>query len=211
MGEADRFDPVSRMARKVGSVGAETADRLRTAAVSLFARYGYAAVSMRQIAREIDVQAGAIYNHFPTKQHLLRGLMVDHMERLLAAYEAQADTDLSPAQALIAFIRFHIRYHDKCGDEVFISYMELRNLEEDNFEEIETLRNRYEDKLRSILKRGADAGVFRIVDLHVATMAILAMLIGIIGWYDSRGRLTLAEIEEFYIDMIAGAVGLKEL
>ena len=27
------------------------------------------------------------------------------------------------------FVRFHIRYHLKRADEVFISYMELRNLE----------------------------------------------------------------------------------
>ena len=201
---------MGRMARKVGSVGSETADKLRTAAVSLFARYGYAAVSMRQIAREIDLQAGAIYNHFPTKQHLLRGLMVEHMQRLLAAYDAQVETDLAPAEALIAFVRFHIRYHDRCGDEVFISYMELRNLEEDNFTEIEGLRKRYEGKLRRILKAGADAGAFRILDLHVATMAVLGMLIGITGWYKSGGRLTLAEIEEIYIDMIAAAVGMKE-
>ena len=125
------------MARKVGSVGAETADRVRLAAVSLFARYGYAAVSMRQIGREIGLQAGAIYNHFPTKQHLLRGLLVEHMERLLATWDSARDESLPPREALIAFVRFHIRYHMQCGPEVFISYMELRNLEEHNFIEVE--------------------------------------------------------------------------
>lgn len=198
------------MARKVGSVGAETADKVRLAAVSLFARYGYAAVSMRQIAREIDLQAGAIYNHFPTKQNLLRDLLVEHMERLLNAWGQQEDKNLAPAEALIAFVRFHIRYHVRCGDEVFISYMELRNLEEDNFAEVETLRRRYENNLRHILDAGSANGVFRIGDLHVATMAIIAMLTGITGWYRLDGRLSLEEIEEFYIGMIAGAVGMKE-
>lgn len=198
------------MARKVGSVGAETADKVRSAAVSLFARYGYAAVSMRQIAREIDLQAGAIYNHFPTKQHLLRDLLVDHMERLLQAWEGQEEQDLPPAEALIAFVRFHIRYHVQCGDEVFISYMELRNLEEDNFVEVEALRRRYETNLRQILSEGAKEGVFKIGDLHVATMAIIAMLTGVTGWFRRDGRLSLEEIEEFYIGMIAGAVGMKE-
>ncbi len=198
------------MARKVGSVGAETAEKVRHAAVSLFARYGYAAVSMRQIAREIDLQAGAIYNHFPTKQHLLRGLLVEHMERLLKAWDEQEDPSLAPAEALIAFVRFHLRYHVKCGDDVFISYMELRNLEEDNFAEVEQLRRRYEIKLRRILEAGSAAGVFRVGDLHVATMAVIAMLTGVTGWYRYDGRLSLQEIEELYIDMIRGAVGMKE-
>ncbi|MCY6380023.1 TetR family transcriptional regulator [Hoeflea prorocentri] len=198
------------MARKVGSIGAETADRVRLAALSLFARYGYAAVSMRQIGREIGLQAGAIYNHFPTKQHLLRGLMVEHMERLLTAWEAERDDNLPPREALVAFVRFHIRYHVKCGEEVFISYMELRNLEEQNFVEVEELRRRYEHSLRSILEAGTEARVFTVSDPRVATMAVIAMLTGVTNWYRTDGRLSLDEIEELYVRMISGAVGMKE-
>tara|TARA_R110000751_G_scaffold189187_3_gene295203 strand:+ start:21518 stop:22117 length:600 start_codon:yes stop_codon:yes gene_type:complete len=199
------------MARKVGSVGAETADRVRLAAVSLFARYGYAAVSMRQIGREIGLQAGAIYNHFPTKQHLLRGLLVEHMERLLATWDSARDENLPPREALIAFVRFHIRYHMQCGPEVFISYMELRNLEEHNFIEVEELRRRYEMNLRNILANGRADGVFSISDPPVATMGIIAMLTGITNWYKEHGRLSLEQIEELYIGMIVGAVGMKEI
>ncbi|MGB0508292.1 MAG: TetR family transcriptional regulator, partial [Pikeienuella sp.] len=43
------------MARLAGSVGKETAERIRQSAVGLFARHGYAAVSMREIAGEVGV------------------------------------------------------------------------------------------------------------------------------------------------------------
>ena len=198
------------MARKVGSIGAETADRVRLAALSLFARHGYAAVSMRQIGREIGLQAGAIYNHFPTKQHLLRGLLVEHMERLLSAWEDNRDDGLPPCEALIAFVRFHIRYHVQCGEEVFISYMELRNLEEQNFQEVEELRRRYEHSLRGILEDGVEANVFTVSDPRVATMAVIAMLTGVTNWFKPDGRLSLDQIEELYVGMISGAVGMKE-
>lgn len=198
------------MARKVGSIGAETADRVRLAALSLFARHGYAAVSMRQIGREIGLQAGAIYNHFPTKQQLLRGLLVEHMERLLAAWDGERDGNLPPRAALIAFIRFHIRYHIRCGEEVFISYMELRNLEEQNFVEVEELRRRYEKSLREILEAGVRENAFTVSDPRVATMAVIAMLTGVTNWYRPDGRLSLDEIEELYVGMISGAVGMKE-
>ena len=198
------------MARKVGSIGSETADKVRLAALSLFARYGYAAVSMRQIGREIGLQAGAIYNHFPTKQHLLRGLLVEHMERLLAAWDSTRDDNLPPREALVAFVRFHIRYHVQCGEEVFISYMELRNLEEDNFHEVEELRQRYERSLNDILDQGVADGVFTVGDPRVATMAVIAMLTGVTNWYRPDGRLTLDQIEALYVRMISGAVGMKE-
>ena len=198
------------MARKVGSVGSETADKVRLAALSLFARHGYAAVSMRQIGREIGLQAGAIYNHFPTKQQLLRGLLVEHMERLLEAWDCHKDDSLPPRDALVAFVRFHIRYHVQCGEEVFISYMELRSLEEENFQEVEALRQRYEKNLRDILKKGVAAGVFTVGDPRVATMAVIAMLTGVTNWYRPDGRLSLEQIEELYVGMISGAVGMKE-
>jgi AcrR family transcriptional regulator len=70
------------LARTAGSVGVETAQRVREAALKLFAARGFAAVSMREIAGEVGVQAAALYNHFPNKQALLADLMRAHMEEL---------------------------------------------------------------------------------------------------------------------------------
>lgn len=40
-------------------------------ALELFARYGYAEVSMRQIAKAAGIAVASIYNHYPSKQELL--------------------------------------------------------------------------------------------------------------------------------------------
>lgn len=196
------------MARTVGSSGSETAARLREAALGLFARSGYAAVSMREIAGAVGLQAGALYNHFPTKQDLLVALMREHLEGLIADWEEQAEPKLPPAKALERFVRFHIRYHLERPDALFISYMELRSLEPQNFAQIEKLRRRYEAHLRDILECGRRAGAFRIEDAPIATMAIIAMLNGLTTWYRSGGRLALTEIENIYIGMVARSVGL---
>jgi len=72
------------MARTTGSIGKETEKRVLKEALSLFARHGYAAVSMRQIAGECGIQAGALYNYFSTKQSILYGLMSAHMNDLFS-------------------------------------------------------------------------------------------------------------------------------
>jgi len=72
------------MARRSGAKGARTAQEVRQAALRLFAEQGYAAVSMRQIAREVGVQVGALYLYTPDKQSLLADMMIDHLEALLA-------------------------------------------------------------------------------------------------------------------------------
>ena len=115
------------MARTQGSHSDITGPRIQRAALSLFARHGFAAVSMRQIAGEVGVQAGALYNYTPDKQSLLYELMRSHMEELLAARAAEP-ADPSPLARLENFTRHHIRFHIERPDEVFIAYMELRNL-----------------------------------------------------------------------------------
>lgn len=193
------------MARTQGSHSGITGPRIRKAALSLFARQGYAAVSMRQIAAEVGVQAGALYNYTPDKQSLLYQLMHDHMQHLLSTFDAlEAAPD--PTEALRRFVGFHIRFHLERPDEVFISYMELRNLTPANFAVIERLRREYEDKLERILKAGNLSGQFSIADTKIATLAVIAMLNGVMTWYRVQGRLSLDQVEGVYWDMVRRSV-----
>lgn len=110
------------MARRSGSNGEQTARDIRAAAERLFARSGYAAVSMRQIAQDVGVQVGAIYLYTPDKQTLLASMMLDHLEELLSAWaEARPEESLRPGARLDAFVRFHIRHHLARVDAVFIA------------------------------------------------------------------------------------------
>ena len=197
------------MARKTGSHSETTGPRVRAAALKLFARHGYAAVSMRQIAAEVGVQAGALYLYTPDKQSLLAELMVAHMEDLLAAWAAQPQPS-EPRAALDAFARFHIGFHLDRPEAVFIAYMELRNLVPENFARVEALRHRYEDGLEAILRRGVEAGLFRVPDTKLATMALIAMLTGVTNWYREGGRLGRDRVAGIYAGMALRAVGAAE-
>ena len=177
---------------------------MRAAALRLFARGGYAAVSMRAIASEVGVQAGALYNYTPDKQTLLFELMRTHLEDLLAAAPMRGGT---PLAQLEDFVAFHIRFHADRPDEVFIAYMELRNLTPGNFAEVERLRRTYEDRLETILKQGVESGAFRVADTKIVTLAIIAMLTGVNTWFRDGGRLSLDEVVTQYWDMVRKAVG----
>ena len=193
------------MARKQGSHSDITGPKVRDAALRLIARDGFAAVSMRQIAAEVGVQAGALYNYTPDKQTLLFDLMREHMEDLLATLDRAVLGD-DPMERLEAFTRFHIRYHLPRRDEVFVSYMELRNLTPENFAAVELLRRRYEDVLEGILINGCVRRVFEVSDTRVATLGLIALLTGITNWYRSGGRLGIGEVERIYWDLVRKSV-----
>ena len=188
------------MARKTGSHADITGPAIREAALRLFASSGYAAVSMRQIASAVGVRAGALYLYTPDKQTLLFDLLHDHMKSLINAW-ARTSAKGTPVERLEAFVRFHVDYHFDRSDEVFLSYMELRNLTEANFTRIEELRRAYEAELEAILDDGCKSGDFRLADVRVSTMALIAMLTGVMTWYREDGRLSRAHIQRIYWTM----------
>ena len=198
---------VAAMPRTPGSTAASTGPRVRAAAMTLFARHGYAAVSMRRIAAEVGLQAGALYRYTPDKQALLFELMRTHMAEVLEGWAA-APRGEGPVGELAGFVRFHIGFHIDRPEAVFVANMELRNLSPENFAEIEGMRRAYEAELEAILAEGQAAGVFAVPDLRLATLAVIAMLTGVTAWYREGGRLSRAAVAEIHVDMVLRAVGV---
>jgi AcrR family transcriptional regulator len=191
------------MGRNAGSSGPRTAAAIRRAGLRLIYRRGYEAMTLRELAAEVGIQAASLYNHIRTKQDLLFDLIREHMETLLA----QTDTALAEAPAgsmerLRAFIAHHVIYHLKKKQEVFVANFELRALEPQHYATIVTMRRAYEQKLIALLDVGVAKGEFEIRDTRITAYAILAMLTGACTWYKPEGRLTEAEVVELHTDMV---------
>jgi AcrR family transcriptional regulator len=193
------------MARKTGSHSQITGPRVREAALRLIARHGFAAVSMRQIAAEVGIQAGALYSYTPDKQTLLFNLMREHMDALLNDWAAVQKPEGGMAQ-LESFARFHMGYHLPRPDLVFISYMELRNLSPENFAVIEQLRKTYETEVELILKRGQEDGSIATQDAKITSLAIIAILTGVSTLYRQDGRLPETAVADLYWDLVRKSV-----
>ena len=189
------------MPRTIGSYAQNTRTLVRQSAERLFARHGYAAVSMRQLASDVGVQVGTIYNYTKDKQALLFAIMSEHMTELLQAWSREGQT-IDPIDQLSQFLNFHLDYHLARRDAVFIAYMELRNLDAANFAQIETLRRQYEDALERILIAGKNAKAFDIADTRITTLAIIGMLTEVVTWYRPDGRLKLDEVKSRYREMV---------
>ena len=189
------------MPRTIGSYSQNTRTLVRRSAERLFARHGYAAVSMRQLASDVGVQVGTIYNYTKDKQALLFAIMSEHMTELLQAW-SRGGQSTDPIDQLTQFLNFHLDYHLARRDAVFIAYMELRNLDAANFAEVETLRRQYEDALEQILVAGKNAKAFDIADTRITTLAIIGMLTEVVTWYRPDGRLKLDEVKSHYREMV---------
>ncbi|MBZ9669436.1 TetR/AcrR family transcriptional regulator [Mesorhizobium sp. ES1-3] len=195
------------MARTTGSDGERTEAAVRDAAVTLIARHGYEAMSMRQLAAEVGVQAAALYRYFPTKEDLLFTLMREHMQGLREAWKQARPAGADPAWQLAAYVRNHIAFHIERRHATHVSNMELRSLSPDRLTQILRMRTAYEKELRSILRDGAEAGVFQIEDTGLTAMALIQMMTGVIVWFRPGERLSIAEVTATYLSMTMRLVG----
>ncbi|MEZ4728347.1 MAG: TetR/AcrR family transcriptional regulator [Caldilineaceae bacterium] len=61
-----------------GSKGQQTRERLLEAALQQFVANGYHGASMRQIAESAGLALGGIYNHFSSKEEILKAVILAH-------------------------------------------------------------------------------------------------------------------------------------
>jgi AcrR family transcriptional regulator len=197
------------MARTTGSDGEKTEAAIREAAAGLIARYGYEAMTMRQLAAEVGVQAAALYRYFPTKEELLSTLMREHMEALAAAWEEVRPGTGDASALLSAFVENHIAFHVARRHSTHVSNMELRSLSPERLTNMLKLRTAYEKELRAILRQGAESGAFSIEDTGLTAMALIQMLTGVIVWFRPGERLSLAQVTATYLSMTMRLVGAR--
>lgn len=99
------------------SKGEQTRQEILAAAQRLFLSQGFTATPMRQIARQVGITPGAIYNHYPGKDQLFTAVLqnaapYDELFALWDRMEADSAEDLvrQMFRAALAFVTDHQDY-----------------------------------------------------------------------------------------------------
>jgi len=185
-------------------------EKILAAAIQFFAEFGYHASTMRDIARVAGIQAASIYYHYANKQALLVEIMDTHMHNLNANLERIVRKQAPIRQRLHEAIANHIRLHTTYKAEFFIIDTEIRALEGENRASILALRDRYESLLQELLREGMQQGIFRRLDIKVASYALIAMCTEVATWFRPEGRLIVQQVVDIYTQMISEGLLLEE-
>ena len=76
--------------------------------LALFAERGYGSVTMRQIARELQVSTGTLYHYFPSKEGIFIQLIQELCEKDIDTFFAQAPASESLRERLQAVTNFFL-------------------------------------------------------------------------------------------------------
>jgi AcrR family transcriptional regulator len=100
MASAEPGEPdLSRRERKKAALRR----RILECAVELFEEQGFAATRVAEICERADVAHKTLFNHFPSKQDLLREIAAESLDQLLADIEEARKTPGTTAQRLLHF------------------------------------------------------------------------------------------------------------
>ena len=113
-----------------------------------------------------------------------------------------AQEPASIEQRLHEAIANHIRLHTTYKAEFFIIDTEIRALEDEQRGAILALRDQYEILLQGLLREGMEQGIFRQVDIKIASYALIAMCTEVATWFRPDGRLSVQQVIDIYSQMI---------
>jgi TetR/AcrR family transcriptional regulator, cholesterol catabolism regulator len=172
-------------------------------ASELFRANGYAATSIRDIARALDIQGASLYAHVASKEDLLWAIV----DRAASAFEQAADlavdeTDNADAvERLAALVEAHVEVATADPERSSVFVTEWRHLSADRRAAIASRRDAYEASFRTTIEEGVAVGAFRSTDAAIATTFILTALNGIATWYRPDGRLSADRIADHYVEL----------
>ena len=98
----------------------QTRERILAAARSLMAGgRGLDSLGLREVARESELAATSLYNHFPDMEALGLALIASCCFRLRSAmeYERRSMIEIGPAQAVKELVQRFVRYLDENGND----------------------------------------------------------------------------------------------
>ncbi len=182
-------------------------ERVRAAAVKLFATKGFHGTGIRDLAQEAELSSASLYHYMGTKEDLLAEIMRTALNRLLgAAREAIADST-DPVRRMRSLVAVHVLAHAVGPAETRVVDNEVDVLSPAARAPVVALRDDYERLWAAAIEDGVGAGVFHTAHPAVTRLALLEMCSGVARWYSPQGALTLEELAGHYAGLVLRALG----
>lgn len=173
------------------------------AAADLFARQGFGATSLDDIASTLGVTKAALYYHVKNKEEILRLIYLNVLTLAEEPLRRIAESDLPPAEKLRRAIEHHATLSADRSPIMIVFYREQPHLTGPFAREIIIRQKDYERSFEQIILQGQQTGAFQpAIDPKIATFGILGMCHWLSQWYRPDGQYSPQQIAEMFTAMV---------
>ncbi|MEO6168913.1 MAG: TetR/AcrR family transcriptional regulator [Chitinophagales bacterium] len=171
-------------------------DQITQIAQNKFREKGYRAVSMRELADHVGIEAASFYNHFDSKESILKEICFRMADEFFKGIELVINEEKLSDKILEKAIKSHIKVITANTDASAVFFHDWRYLSEPFLSEFKELRRNYENIFRKIIKEGMSNGTFDKLDETFTVLTIFSSLNWVYEWYDPSGKFTPDQIAE---------------
>lgn len=157
---------------------------------------GYAATSVRDIAKALEMEPASLYSHFKSKEDILKITCFEMADKFELAVKEVNDIYFNAEEKLRMAIKLHVEILTQNLDSAIIFIRDWRNLTGKSLEQFVAKRNVYEEGFREIVQTGIDEGVFKETNKKFAALTILSSVNWIVEWYQPDGKLNAEQIAD---------------
>ena len=152
------------------------------AVINLAAEQNPSDITTTAIAQRMGLTQGALFRHFPTKDAILEAVMTWVAERLLSRVGRAAQNVTSPLAALEAVFMAHIDFVSEHPGVPRMLFGELQRPGETLPKRmVQTLIQRYGERLRHLLERGKAIGELDAnLDIEAASVSFIGSIQGLV-------------------------------
>jgi len=188
-------------------VALTTEQRVRRAAVKLFAGKGFHGTGIRDLAQAAKISTASLYHYMGTKEDLLTAIMHESLQRLLQGARQATGDVTDPHERLATLVALHVLTHGLRPAETRVVDHEIDALTPARRRLIIRLRDEYEELWSAAIADGVASRAFSVEEPAVTRLALLEMCSGVARWYSPRGPLGLDELAAHYAQLALRMLG----
>jgi TetR/AcrR family transcriptional regulator, cholesterol catabolism regulator len=171
-------------------------EQIYEAASTLFSQRGYHSTSVRDIARELDLQGGSLYAHIASKEDVLWEIVNRAAASFQTTVAPLVELDLPAAERLRLMIHAHVGVVVGQLNHAAVFFQDWQHLSEPRRGEVRALRDNYEVHFRRVLADGIADGAFAQRDPKLASIFMLTALNALPSWFRPAGARTADDVAE---------------
>ncbi len=179
------------------------------AAADLFARNGFGATSLDDIAAVLDATKGALYYHVKNKEEILRLIFLTVLNVSEEPLQHIVEADLPPLEKLRHAVEHQAAVAADRSPAMIVFYREHPHLTGPFATEIILRKKAYEQHFEQIIEEGQITGVFKLnIDPKIVSYGLLGMCNWMSQWYRPNGQFTHQQISTMFVNMIVNGLSL---
>ena len=174
---------------------------LRTA-TTIFCEKTYHGTTLKDIADAVGMLKGSLYYYITSKEGLLADIILDAMKTLAVGLVRVENSDLDPGERLREIVREHVKFNARYREAGTLFITEKNVISSLHMDEVDKIFERRDKLLSRTLNEAIEMGLYRPVDVRIASLAIVGLCNSLLFWFRPSGRFSWEVIADSFFEVL---------